>query len=270
MSLTDVARSTVGYLDIHKGGSLAFGGCVAFVGATACGIAVTPTAAKLVRTHKAKEDKKRGDTAKLVGKVAALYLPAIGLTVGGCVLVNKSCQTYRAQIATATASAAAAMEAYRLTKKELEDYREQVKEEVGEKKEKKIHDDMVEKEANANPPTGPAPNDGKIWCKIVKTGEWFQATPEDVHKTEKYLADRFSFLGCEAWVSFNDMRSELDIPLVPCGEYFGWDCEHGIDWEYSWGMLDNGDKFLAIDFDYQVDPKICNSSDVKFSDMADM
>ena len=270
MSITNVASNCVSYLTDHKGGSLAFGGCASFIGATACGIAVTPTTVRLVKEHKKKKKKTRKDMVKLCAEVTALYLPAIGMTVGGCCLINKSCKTYEARIASATAATAAAMEAYRFTKKELDDYREQVKEEIGKNKEQKIHDKVVEKGVENEEPCkyGPAPDDGKIWCKFYQTGVWFRASVDDVHKVEKRLSDRFGFMCSEAWISYNDVYRELDIEETPTGDYFGWDCEYGINWTYSWGQFENGDKYMIVDWDYMIDPKI-ESITGGYSPMAD-
>lgn len=257
MGLKQSYTNIAGYFNNNPGAKYSFGGGACFIGATLTGISVTPFAVKLVNEYKSKKDKNKKDFAILFGKLSLIYTPTIALTILGCNNLDKSCKTYEKQIAAATT-------AYMITDKAYREYKDKIKEKLSEKKEKQVHDEIVQKNLNEaeNPEDSGKEisviDNGELLCEIAKTKRFFRATPETVYKVEKELSDRFSQTKGETWVSFNDMYDMLGMDRDDLGDYLGWDVDSGIEWSYSYCIRGNNEKCLVIDFDFRIDPLIKN------------
>ena len=131
---------------------------------------------------------------------------------------------------------AAALAAYQFTRKALENYQKQTMEDVGERKEREIRQNSMQKGVNFDNfderyviNTG----HGNYLMVDYLTGKFFRSDIEYVRKVENKLNKR---LRHEFWISGNDYYYEMGMPPCGFGKDLGWRLEDGeIEFEFSYG-----------------------------------
>lgn len=119
---------------------------------------------------------------------------------------------------------AAAAAAYALMESRYSDYREKIIEELGEKKEEKIHDQIAQETVLKNPP-------GENGLNVIRTrfgdilfmdsfsGRYFYSSYEAVEKAKIRITQ---IAQSEICVSLNDFYQALEIPQTEGGSMLGW------------------------------------------------
>lgn len=178
-------------------------------------------------------------TRQKIKEVAPYYIPAIISGVGSaiCVVGSMSVQNKR------NAALAAAASFAEMT---LREYRNKVVEVIGEKKEEKIQQEIVEDRMRANPPA-PAilqvMDDGKMPCCDATTNFYFRASKADVDNLESELNFK---LQNEMYVNLFDYYYGFGIPNTSLGN-LEWKLEKGrIKFERRYGPMENGTACLYI------------------------
>lgn len=171
------------------------------------------------------------------------YIPA-GIMVGAtiaCVIGANSVNTRRN---------AAIMSAYTLTDKAFQEYKEKVVEQIGEKKEQSVRDEIHKDRLEKNPNKEVVViGDGKTLCYDGMTGRYFQS---DMQTIRRAMNDINQKCMNEVYASQNDFYSLLGLDPVAIGEEVGWRSDHLLDVEFSSHLT--GDDVPCLSLDYRVGP----------------
>ena len=176
------------------------------------------------------------------------YLPAVvsGTTAAICIVGANKIGTKRV---TTLATA------YSVSERALRELETHVKEEVGEKKFKKIKDDINREHVIINPVNN---NEiinagGNITCLDGFSGRYFMSTPEKIHKA---VNDINYMLMNQMYVTLNEFYYQLGIPSITQGNEFGWNInvEGQINVDLT-STLDDSDRPILV-MDYRVQPRM--------------
>lgn len=186
------------------------------------------------------------DKAKLVWK---LYVPPVAVTTATIVCIVSA--------STISASRLAAMAAaYKVSEKQYVEYRDKVKELLGEKKDQEVKD-AVAKDRIANDPFGPneawdvGSAGGAVLCYDNWNGRYFRSSKqilddacnkvnyEVLHNMYATLADFYTYLG------LSSPRGAGQI---------GWGLDHRLKLEYSSQLQEDGTPTMVMDFSIPPSP----------------
>lgn len=124
---------------------------------------------------------------------------------------------------TAKKTQASAIVAYSTLMNQYNNYRQEVKEVVGDEKEKEIFKNTIELDKPEKPENGK-----KLYFDEFSK-RWFESTVEDVYESILMINRELITNG---YVSINTFYSVLDIKPIPDGDYLGWSVEWFCDnWE---------------------------------------
>lgn len=227
---------------LNKNSPTILTGCAVagLVGTTVMAVSATPTAMRLVMCEenlRAKEgtslDLTKVEIIKLTWKC---YIPTVlmgGATIACIVGANAIGMKRNAALASL----------YSLTEKSLKEYQGKVIETIGEKKEKKIQDEIAKDQLIKNPPkqeeiifTG----NGETLCYDSLSGRYFKSDIEKIHRAENVLnKDLLS----DNFISLNEIYDELGLPRIGLGDELGW---------ALW--IDDNDSLIAFDYSSQLTP----------------
>lgn len=143
--------------------------------------------------------------------------------------------------------------ACKLTQSAFTEYKDKVKEVVGEETEQKIRDEIAKDKVNKNP----APSEvivtgnGSVLCYDSISGRYFQSDVESIRKAENTLNRR---LMNDIYCSLNDFYDLLGLSYTSIGEEVGWNVDDGmIEIEFSSTISEDNKPCIVID--YSVSPK---------------
>jgi hypothetical protein len=221
-------------------------GIVGWGTATVLAVKETPKALKLIAN--AEHDK--GEPLTTPEKVKAAwkpYLPAalIATASTGCLI--GACKV-------SAGRTAALATAYQLSTTALKDYKEQVVETVGEKKEQSIREKVHKKKIEENPVSNAQvyyTGKGKTKCYDVTSGRYFETDKTSIEKIINKLNQRM--LGGEMYISLNEFYTEVGLPPIPIGDNIGWNTDAIIEPHFS-SQLDDYDNPVLV-LDYLVAPR---------------
>lgn len=171
--------------------------------------------------------------------VAPYYIPTIvfSLVSGGAFLLNTIQEERR--IATLAGL-------YSVTEKNFEEYREQTKALLGEKKEQKIRDEIDRKTIERNPVSGAtvivSPG-GNYLIYDKWSGRYFRSSIDSVKRA--HLDFREEILG-DMYISLNELYEKLYLPPNDDGWDLGWSVDDHMEFSYSSQLADNGEPALVI------------------------
>lgn len=216
------------------------------VASTVLAVGATPKAVRLLETKKKEDRKEKLTVIETVKTAGTCYIPAV-LAAAGSVycIVSASAKFSKRNAILATA--------YALSERDLREYRDKVKETVGEKKEKEIRGKIV-KDHILNNPAEPnrilTPGGGKTLCYDNWTGRYFMSDMETLRKCENDLNSRIIK---EQFVSLNELYDSLDLEPIKMGEDFGWNFDglHDqlIHFSYFSQLDRDGNPCLVLDYD---------------------
>lgn len=216
------------------------------VASTVLAVGATPKAVRLLETKKKEDRKERLTVIETVKTAGACYIPAV-LAAAGSVycIVSASAKLSKRNAILATA--------YALSERDLREYRDKVKETVGEKKEKEIRGKIAKDHILNNPAESNrilTPNGGKTLCYDNWTGRYFMSDMETLRKCENDLNARIIK---EQFVSLNELYDSLDLEPIKMGEDFGWNFDglHDqlINFSYFSQLDRDGNPCLVLDYD---------------------
>jgi len=168
------------------------------------------------------------------------YIPA-GLMTGAtvaCVIGAHSVNTRRN---------AAIMSAYSLTDKAFQEYKEKVVEQLGEKKEQLVRDDIAKDHLESNPPsdTTVVIQGDKTLCYDGVTGRYFESDMQTLRKAVNDINEK-----CinEVYASQNDFYRLIGLDPIAIGEEIGWRSDHLLDISFSSHLTGDGVPCLSLDY----------------------
>ena len=194
-------------------------------------------AAETIQLSNAEDDSLK-EKAKLVWPH---YVPAasVGVVTIGCIAGSNKLHGKRA---------AAAVSAYTITERAFSEYRDKVRDELGEHKEQVIRDDLARKKIEDNPHGGVIiAGDGNVMCCELYTGRYFMSSMENLRQamntTNQSVVNDY-------YVSLNEFYDEVGLPHTATSSELGWDSDRLMELEFSTVLSEDGKPCLAFNYNY--------------------
>ena len=211
------------------------------------GIVVTPKALEDIEQKKKELQKKDLTTVEIVQATWKRYLPVVVTMVGSatCIIGADRIHLKRnAAIATA----------YTISETAMRDYKEKVKEVIGERKEQEVQNAVDEGYMKNHPVTETGvylTGYGNTLCYDSVTGRYFRCDQSYIQKAEQMMNRR---LRDEMYVSINDFYYEINLPPIPNGDDLGWNVDNGwIDLVFGSQLANDGTPCLVVK--YMIEPR---------------
>ena len=174
------------------------------------------------------------------------YIPTaiMGVTTIVCIVGSNSINLRRN---------AAIASAYAFTETALKEYKEKVVETLGETKERKIHDAIVQDHLDANPLSTKQIvflGKGDQLCYDSYSGRYFKSDSETIRRAENQIN---ATLIDSMYASLNDFWNAIGLEETTIGEDIGWCVENMLHLDFTSKLTDDGQPCLVIE--YLVKPK---------------
>lgn len=270
MNKQDVTKFVKGFrntLSKHSPEILTGIGIAGMLTTTVLAVKATPKALRLIEEEKERQNHELALQAerlhrteyesvdqltKLEAVKVALkpYIPAVvtGVVSTAC-LIGASSVNMRRNAALATA--------YQIASTTLNDYKEQVVESIGEKKEKTIREKVAQKKLDKNP---------EVTREVIVTGTGdvlfvepvsMRSFTADIEKVRKIFNDLNyrMVVGMEEYISLSELYDELGLPRTSVSDELGWNLgkDGQIEYEFCACATEEGKPALMIE--YQVAPR---------------
>lgn len=239
-------------------------GIAGFISTVITAVKVTPKAQKLLekaKENKVKETEDPNAELTVIEKVKvagpSYVLPVItGTAAIVCVVFSNRLQAGKIAGLTSTCG---------LLTQTLNTYQEKVREVIGEKKEKKIQEEIMKDRISASPIPYSMMRPAKMFCGpeiypcvIANSGDYFWGNLQMVDEIFKELEYRFTQDGgYEEWVPVNDFREAVKLDATNDGRVLGWNLDNLIDGKIPWwhGSINmpDGTPVLAIYFKFSTE-----------------
>lgn len=168
-----------------------------------------------------------------------LYIPAVGAgatTIGAIIFANR--------IGAKRTVAMAA--AYGLSDRKFSEYKEKVKEKLGDTKETKIVDEIAQDRVNNKPPERVVIiGSGDVLCFDASTGRYFMCTHEKIQKAQNEVNREIINHSTCSLSTFYDM---IGLPPTRYSNDVGWNMNHHLEIVHSLTMSPDDRPCLVIDF----------------------
>lgn len=217
-------------------------GTVGMIAGTILAVKATPKALKLIEK---KEDEKGEEltTMETVGVSWKCYIPAVSIiTISTLCICSGNNIHVKRNAALATACS--------LSTKALTEYKDKVKEVVGEKKAKAVQDAVAADKIRNNPIVNNeviVTGNDKYLCYDAITGRYFKS---DIETIKRAINELNRDLVQEMYISLNEFYCTIGLPTVSVGDNIGWNIDDGlIDISFSSVIADNGMPCLVCDSD---------------------
>lgn len=181
-------------------------------------------------------------TTKEIFKITwKAYIPPVvagGLTIGAVIFAN--------HIGTKRAAAMAA--AYALSEKAFTEYRDKVKETVGENKERKLSDELAQDKVNRNPMNEGnlvVMSDGDVICCDLFTGRYFRCTADRLKKAEN---DTNHEIIHNQYATLTEFYERIGLPRTDISDSLGWNFDELLSLEITAVLVDESTPCLAFSF----------------------
>lgn len=235
-----ICRNTKLYLKHHSSTILTCIGAIGVIGTSVMAVKATPKALKLIGEA---TDEKGEELTKLeIVRVAApAYIPSVVIGIGtiscifGANVLNKQKQ-------------AAITSAYMLVDRAYKDYRNKVKELLGEETDIQIREAIAKDKRDEDitgfvPGLGSLGGDGEKYLFYEENrGKYFEATMSDVLNAEYHLNRNFALRG---FATLNEFYSFLGMEPTEFGEVLGWEFERlSNDYDAFW--IDFGHRVATV------------------------
>ena len=148
-----------------------------------------------------------------------------------------------------TKRTAALASLYTLTDQTLKDYQEKVVETIGERKEQKIKDDIVQDKLLEQPITKQnliRTSYGDTICFDVHSGRYFT---HDMEVLRRIQNDFNQELINVMWMSLNDLYYLMGLEGIKLGDELGWTCDELLEFHFTSKLTDDGRPCLVVDYD---------------------
>jgi hypothetical protein len=226
-------------------------GIAGMITTTILAVRATPKALEFIEDKKAELELEPDDKLRPVEVIEATwkcYVPAVVTGVMSTVcLIGASSVNLRRN--------AALMTAYNLSTTALSEYREQVIETVGEKKEQYIRNKVAEEHTQKNPANNSAiivTDKGNTRFMDDVTKRRFTSDIETIKRIVNELNRRM--LHRDDYVSLNDFYYEVGLEGCEVGDELGWNVSEGLI-EIDFHAVVDTDGVPCIVLDYQIAPK---------------
>lgn len=227
-------------------------GIAGMVTTTVLAVKATPKALQLIEEEKERKLVDGNDTVEnhslkpieVIKVTWKPYVPAalIGTASVACLIGANSVHARRH---------AALYSAYKLSETALTEYRDKVVETIGDKKEKKVRDEIAKDKVEQQPVTKTeiimtGGGDSLFFDAI--SGRYFMSNIEFIRKTINDLNYGLGYSN-EPYVSLSTLYDELGIPRNNISDEIGWNIKDGlIEPDFSTQLSDDGRPCIVLDF----------------------
>jgi hypothetical protein len=142
---------------------------------------------------------------------------------------------------------AAITAAYSLSEKAFLEYKDKVTETLGDKKEKKIRDEIAQDRVSSNPPSSVVIGSGPILCCDLFTGRYFNSDMETLRKAQNDINAYLMRHDRAALSHFYDM---VGLPHTSHSWDVGWTSDKLLELEFSTVLSEDKKPCLAFEFNY--------------------
>lgn len=218
-----------------------------FAGTILFGITI---ASSIKETRRAVEEEKEfteeTTTKDKVMTYGKIYAPTIAFGTASLVCVCAGNWMYVKRLGAIAA-------AYKITESAYKDYKDEVLEFIGEKKEKEVKDRVAQKRVNESTPNEIADvKPGKTLCYDTVFGRYFESDIESIRQAVNQLNYELGH-GAYNYISVNDFWEAIGLEPADMGDRLGWHSDFGlIEVTYSSTLTLDGVPCLAIS--YEVTP----------------
>lgn len=240
-NFVNAAKSTVSE---HSPAILMGVGIAGSITTTVLAVRATPKALRLMEAKKKEEQKEELTPLETVKTTWKCYIPAVITGVASI-----TCLVSSAKVSARRTAALAA--AYQIADSTINDYKEKIKEVVGERKAEEIKAKVSEKKLEDNPATDGnviVTGNGKTLCMDYFSGQYFESDIDRIKRAinevnAMMIRDTFGY------VSLNDVYDELDLRHTEMGDELGWNIVDGtIDVEFSANLSSDGRPCIVMHF----------------------
>lgn len=242
--ITNVVKSTKGYLYKHSPEILTGIGVAGMVTSTVLAVKATPKALQLIEEAKYGGGFTEKLPVKMVIQIAwKPYIPAAltGIASISCI-IGASTVSAKRNAALATA--------YSISEKALSRYRDKVIETIGEKKEKEIKNKIAQDEVDKNPISKTQvimTSKGNTLCMDMISGRYFKS---DIDTIQKIINELNRDMMYQNYVSLDELYSRLGLPSIKNGSELGWNIDRGfIEVDFGATLSEDGEPCLVLDFE---------------------
>lgn len=165
--------------------------------------------------------------------------PAISVvTTIGCIVSANTISMSRA---------AALAAAYTMADKNFSEYKDKVKEMIGEKKEGEVRTALAQDAVNNTPLANIARgHGGDTLCLDKWTGRYFTSDMQTIRAAENDL-NKGLYRGSERIVTLGDLYEAIGLSIPKCAEDIGWNADSSLDLLFD-TVLREGQPVLVMDF----------------------
>ncbi len=203
-------------------------------------LAVKATPKALVRIDNLEQDHD-ATKAEVVRATWKFYIPAglAGAATIGCIIGANTIGSKRN---------AALLAAYSLVDQTFREYKDQVFKQLGEAKERKIHDAAVIERMEKNPP-----KDGQVLvfgggdqlCFDTLTGRYWRSDIEQIRRAENEVNHRIL---ADMYCSQNEFYELIGLEPVLVGDELGWNIDHRMELIFTSHLNPEGVPCLAVGY----------------------
>lgn len=239
-TLSKVARDVRNSLSKHSPEILIGIGIAGMVTTTILAVKATPKALQLMEYRKEELEVEKLTPIETVKTTWKCYVPAAisGITSVACIVGSHSVNARRnAALATA----------YKISETAFADYRNNVIETIGEKKEKSVVDKMSKKQIEEHPVNKTdiiVTGKGQTLCFDPLSHRYFYSSIDKLNKAANKLNHEINTSPfCNDGVTLNDFYDEIGIPGTMTGDSLGWNLRTGLIEIYpSAQMVEEGEE----------------------------
>lgn len=177
-----------------------------------------------------------------IKKVWKLYIPA-----GASGVITIVCIVGVTKISSRRTAAITA--AYSLSEKAFAEYKDKVVETLGEKKEKKVRDELHETQVSNNPPPTSGivlAGTGDVLCCETWTGRYFNSDMETIRRAVNIINAK---VNREMEATLSDFYYLIGIPTTSSSSHSGWNSDKLMELDFS-TLLYDGRPCLAFEYNY--------------------
>lgn len=181
----------------------------------------------------------REDKKNAIKRVWKRYIPAAisgVLTIGCTVSANKL----------GSKKTAAAYSLLAISERAFDEYKDKVVEQIGEKKEQAIRDEIAQDRVSSAPAVIVG-GSGTVLCYEMHTGRYFNADMETLRRAENLVNAK---LLREDESSLSDFYYLVGLPTTSYSSSTGWRSDRLLEIRYSTTMSDDSRPCLAFEYNY--------------------
>lgn len=170
------------------------------------------------------------------------YIPptAAGIVTIACIIGSHKASGSRT---------AAAVTAYTVAERAYTEYKEKVIEQIGENKERKIREEIVQEKVIADTAGGDIVYLGKgdVLCCELHTRRYFKSDMETLKKAQNAINYR---INQDGYVTLSELYDILDLDHTTESDYMGWDSDKLLDMAFTSVLAHNEEPCLAFEYNY--------------------